>query len=332
MPYNRKYTKKPVKRAPRRKVYRKKPLTKYRGTIARIPRAIPMKSKAVMMKVVYFNQFHCRPGLDSQGNQQNYWIKLNLNSPWLFPHDWKAGATGIGQNISSNSPIVPLGVGGTVADDTTIMPGLKETSMYNQYGKLLVCGTKVKITCSPTANEDEVQTGRFYTVKHAKNDFGLIYGSRVDQIDKLPFRKSRILSGPSHASGGASGGQFQERNVGCSITETYSPKKFNGVKDLADNEEFYNLTANANAPGTVCQNVDHLSIGIVPSLNNYLTDTGPVARQATNFKMNLRVEQLIKLSEPLEALNTAPQGNWSLPWRAGSAYVAGITAMNYYGM
>ena len=331
MPYRKTYRKKPTTK-PRRKNYRKKAPSKYRGTVARIPRAIPMKSKAVMMKVVYFNQFHCRPGLDAQGNQQNFWIKLNLNTPWIFPHDWKAGAGGIGQQISSNNPVVELGTNNLVSSNTTIMPGIKESSMFNQYGKMLVCGTKVKVSAQPTANDNEIQTGRFYTIKHAKDDFGLTYTTTIDQIDKLPFRKSKQLSGPSHASGGASGGQFQERNVGCSITETYSPRKFNGVKDLADNEEFYNLTANAQALGTVCENVDHLSIGIVPALNNYLSAAGPVARAATSFKMSLRVEQLVKFSEPLEALNSTPQGNWSLPWRAGSAYIAGITAMNYAGM
>lgn len=331
MPYRKRYNKKPTTK-PRRKQYRKKrPLSKYRGTVARIPRAIPMKSKAVMMKVVYFNQFHCRPGLDSQGNQQNFWIKLNLNTPWIFPHDWKAGAGGIGQQISSNNPITEVGPGNSIIDETTIMPGIKESSMFDQYGKMLVCGTKVKVVCSPTANENEVQTGRFYTIKHAKNDFGLTYNTTVDQLDKLPFRKSRTLSGPNGVIGGIAN-TFQERNVGCSITETYSPRKFNGVKDLADNEEFYCLTKNASSPGTQPANIDHLSIGIVPALNNYLSAAGPVARAATNFKMSLRVEQLVKFSEPLEALNTTPQGNWSLPWRAGSAYIAGITAMNYAGM
>ena len=90
----------------------------------------------------------------------------------------------------------------------------------------------------------------------------------------------------------------------------HSPKYFNNIKDLRDNQELFCRTG-ANSVASRPGEGDYLTIGVIPSLNGLDT---PV----TDFCLQIRVEQRLLWTEPLESLTgeSAGEGNYSFPWAA----------------
>lgn len=228
----------PLKMIPyrRKRNYKRKPLakrrntnkttTKYRGTMARIPRPLALKPKSVCQKLVYYNTFHCIPALNNVSNdQQNWYFTIGLNTPWPFIYQWDAGATTNGKQLVANSDIISLGSDSNPTATTTSMPGLKDGyNLFKQYQNGLVIGSKVVLSAQPTVRSETStaeQAGVLYAVKHAKVAFGLSSSSTINDIQKLPFRQMKRIAGPAHAS------SLYQRNTGASMTITHSPKKFN---------------------------------------------------------------------------------------------------------
>lgn len=294
-------------------------LGRYRGTMARIPKALPLKPKSVCQKLVYYNSMHCVPGLNSlNGSQQNYFFTIALNSPWPFIDQWDAHAQNNGRVLNSNSVIVPLTSSHQPDVNTTAMPGLKDGyNLFHQYQNGTVVGTKVTIVAQPTGrtNSDNAeQSGVLYCVKHAKASFGLADTSTIEDIQKLPFRRMKRIAGPSGGAG--SDLSFYERNTGASMVVKHSTKKFNNVQSLRDNERFQFKQADSLHPyGQTPTDNDFLTIGIVPSLINFHSGAGTQQRKAPDVKLSLRIEQTILFTEPLENLGEGT-GNYSLPWDA----------------
>lgn len=309
---------------PRRKTMPRKPRrmrktrSKYRGTIARIPRAIPMKPKSVCQKLVYYNSFHCVPGLDLNNQQQNWYFTIALNSPWPFIDGWDTHAQNNNRVLAANSPIYPLTPSHQPDIQTTAMPGLKDGyDLFHQYQNGLVVGTKVILSAQPTlqGSAGEVQSGVLYAIRHAKADFGLQDTSTIVDVQKLPFRQMKRIAGPSDNTG------FFERNTGAKLVVAHSPKKFNNVQSLKDNERFqFHQATSAHPYGITPDDSDFLTVGVVPSLVNYQSPAGVQARKCTDFKLSMRIEQTILFTEPLENLGEGT-GNYSLPWRAGREFL-----------
>ena len=146
------YAKRNYRKRNYRKRLRKSPAGKYRGTVARIPRPIPLKHKSVCQKLVYYNTFHAIPALNStDSSQQNFYFTMALNSPWPFIYNWDAGATQNGKQLVPNNIIIGLDVNSNPTATTTSMPGLKDGyNLFRQYQNGLVIGTKVVISAQPT--------------------------------------------------------------------------------------------------------------------------------------------------------------------------------------
>lgn len=300
---------------------KKKPTSqsKYRGTVARVPRAIPMKPRSVCQKLVYYQSFHCVPGLDLNSNQQNYFFTICLNSPWLFPSGWDAHATTNNRYLNANSPIYPLDAATLQPNaQTTSMPGLKEGfSLFNQYQNGLVLGCKVTLSAQPTGRTDtgqNEQSGVFYAIRHAKQSGGLTDLSTITEVQKAPFRQIRRIAGPAGGTGQSL--SYYERNTGAKIIVTHSPKKFNDVQSLKDNDRFqFHQQSTTDPYGLTPEDSDFLTVGVVPSLKGYQGAHGIEQRKAPDFKLSMRVEQTILFTEPLENL-VEGTGNYSLPWAA----------------
>lgn len=309
----------PVKRRVRRR--RRKAVPKYRKQIARIPRQLTYKHKQVIQKVVYHNNFICDPGKTSAGNQQNWFFRICLNSPFLFENGYADYAAMSGQTFTPNKSITSTGAGGTVGPSTTIMPGLKDGyAQFSQFSKYAVIGAKVSLTATPLQNTNENQPAVIYAIKHSQTNSGLSGSSTIDDVNKLPFRRMVKILGPAPSSG-----VFSSAVAGAKLIIKHSPKKFNSVYgSLKTNNDMWGTTS---GDGSIPTERDHLTIGCIPTLNT-------LGQQATKFGLQMRVEQTIMLTEPLEAINSG--GNFALPKPVSQSYGRSISwatmaALGYAG-
>lgn len=290
-------------------------VSRYRGTVARIPRPLAIKPKSVCQKLVYYNSFHCIPALNPvSSTQQNWYFTIALNSPWPFIYQWDQGAQANAKQIVANSTITSLDTNANPTATTTAMPGLKDGyNLFHQYQNGLVVGTKVVLSAQPTGRADSSgaeQSGVLYAVKHAKVSFGLTSDSTITDIQKLPFRKMKRIAGPATPS------TMYERNTGAYMVINHSPKKFNNVQSLRDNERFQFKQASGALPnGQAPVDNDFLTVGCVPALNNFQVAGVSQARKTCDFKLSMRIEQTILFTEPLENLSEGT-GAYSLPWDA----------------
>lgn len=295
--------------------------SKYRGTVARIPKALPLKPKSVCQKLVYYNSFHCVPDLDLNANQQNWFFTIALNSPWPFIDQWNQHAITNNRHLNPNQSIFPLTSSHQPDIQTTAMPGLKDGyNLFHQYQNGVVVGTKVYLSAMPTApaTVNDQQSGVLYAIKHAKGSFGLADTSTITDIQKLPFRQMKRVAGSNDSLQIAGN---NTRNTGACIIVKHSPKKFNNLQSIRDNERFQFKQADAaHLYGQTPVDNDFLTVGIVPGLNAIqgVTSSGGTAivqKKAPDLKLNMRIEQTILFTEPLENLGEGT-GNYSLPWDA----------------
>ena len=128
----------------------------------------------------------------------------------------------------------------------------------------------------------------------------------------MPYRKMAKLQGV---------GQQTSTNVGtgAKLVIGHSPKRFNNVKDLRDNPQMMNRTG-SNLQASKPNESDFLTIGAIPALNG-------LDKQITDFCLQIRIEQKLLWTEPLENL-TQGTGNYSFPWAAaGTAALMGSACL-----
>lgn len=312
MPYRRNYKKRPIKK----KRYIKKKLknkAKYRNQVAVIARPLNVKPRSAVQNVTYYNSFRCQPVINENGTigqkQMNFFIKLNLNSIWPFDTGYRANAQTFGQVCNPNDSIEPYLL--PVTDLMTTMPNVRDgANLFNQYSECCVVGTKVTLVATPITNTQQVQMGYLYAIKHSQPNTGLGTESTINSINKMPYRKMAKLQGV---------GQQTSTNVGtgAKLVIGHSPKRFNNVKDLRDNHNMFNKCGSntaAQKPGEA----DYLTVGCIPSLNG-------LDKQVTDFCLQVRIEQKLLWTEPLENLAQG-SGNYSFPWPA-AALAGGLYAL-----
>lgn len=292
--------------------------SKYRRNVARVNRHLNVKPRSAMQNVTYYNSFRCQPKVDTSMapglRQRNFNIVLGLNSLWPFATNWDANAnTGAaGARCTPNEAIVNYVTAPTppalhVSDTTTMMPNTRDgAGLFYQYSKCCVVGTKVTVTATPIKNNTDIQLGYLYTIKHSQPATGLATSDNINSIQKMPYVKLAKLAGPDAPTSGFQSGE----KIGAKLVITHSPKKFNNVADVRDNQALFNSTGSnevANRPGEG----DYLTIGCIPSLNG-------LDEQVTDFCLQVRIEQRLLWCEPRESLvgDSAGQGNYSFPWSA----------------
>lgn len=297
------------------KAYKKRNLNKYRRQVATIARPLNVKPRSAVQNVTYYNSFRCQPVINQNGQvgskQQNFFLKMNLNSIWPFDAGYRTSAQTFGQVCNPNEDIEPYLL--PVTDAMTSMPNVRDgANLFTQYSECCVVGTKITLVATPIQNTQPVQLGYLYAIKHSQPNTGLSTTSTINDINKMPYRKMAKLQGV---------GQQTSTNVGtgAKLVIAHSPKRFNNVKDLRDNPQMMCRTGN-NAQASKPAEADFLTVGCIASLNELDT-------QVTDFCLQIRVEQKLLWTEPLEALSTQ-NGNYSFPWAAagvaGGLYALGM--------
>lgn len=290
--------------------------SKYRYNVARVNRHLNVKPRSAMQNVTYYNSFRCQPKVntsaDPESRQQNFNIVVGLNSLWPFATNWNQNASVNGQVCTPNEEIneyvtAPTPPATHVDDNTTVMPNVVDgAGLFNQYSKCCVVGTKVTLTATPIKNNTDIQMGYLYAIKHSQPATGLSTTSTITDINKMPYVKLAKLAGPDAPTSGFQSGE----KVGAKLIITHSPKKFNNVADVRDNQALFNSTG-TNGVATRPGEGDYLTIGVIPSLNK-------MDEQVTDFCLQMRIEQRLLWTEPRESLvgASAGQGNYSFPWSA----------------
>ena len=314
----------------KKKRYNKKAkhLKKYRRAIATIARPLNVKPRSALQNVTYYQSFNCDPQLNSALGaglkQQNFSIEIALNSLWPFELNWDGKSNSLGRTSVPNAAITPYQ--SPVTDAMTIMPNIKDgVALFSQYNNCCVVGTKVSIVATPIQNTADNQMGYLYAIKHSQSQSGLGNTSTITDLNKMPYRRMAKLQGANVPTSG-----FQTNNiVGAKLIIKHSPKRFNNVADLRDNKGLY-CTTGSNAVASSPSEGDYLTIGVMPALNGR-------DLQCTKFCLQLRIEQRLLWTEPLESLATGA-GNYSFPWSASRrtlnrygalASTAGMAALLY---
>jgi hypothetical protein len=317
-----------MSRRPRRRTNRRRSVKPYRMPVARIPRPLNVKAQSSIQNCTYYNSFFCSPELGATSQHQNFAIKLNLNSPWLFSDGWNILASGTNQVLTPNGTVTPVPNNGTPIIDpdnspTTCMPGIIDgPQTIKRYAQGCVVGTRVTLVATPVENEAtaRVQAGLFYAIKHTQSSSGIQATSDINTINALPFRKAKQISAYNSSSVGK-GGTF----AASRIVVNHSPKSFNNVQSLRDNQQFFFKGGSSPSPPS---EGDYLTVGITPMLISMSQggSQSPTVK-ATNFRLDMKVEQTILWTEPLEETGTL-QGNYSYPY---SAYMKRAAPSGYVG-
>ena len=282
---------------------------KYRRPIATIVRPLNVKPRSALQNVTYYQSFNCKPALNSTlpagQQQQNFAIEIALNSLWPFELNWDAKANSLGRLAVANDPITPYQ--SPVTDAMTIMPNVKDgNALFSQYNNCCVVGTKVTVTATPINNTADNQLGYLYMIKHSQSQSGLPNTGTITDLNKMPYRKMAKLQGAGVPTSG-----FQTNNVvGAKLVCKHSPKKFNNIADIRDNKGLYCTTGNNTVASSPSEG-DYLTVGVMPALNGR-------DLQCTDFCLQVRIEQRLLWTEPLESLATGA-GNYSFPWSASRA-------------
>lgn len=315
MPYRRGYK----KRNPRRRNNSRALVTRggaNRRRVARVIRPLTLRPKSAIQKVVYTNTFNCTPGLSGAGAQQNFCISMIINSPWLFGNNWDTNAAQTNQHIVPNSPIVAIN--GTIPEaDTTIMPGIKEGGgqPFTKYQQGYVTGTKITVVATPINNTSGTPVQLGYLYAHRSSTASSLQASdKITDLQKRPFVQMRKLMGAQIANL-----QTASTTNSSRLVIKHSPKKWNNIKDLRDNKQFSFSTQANEGAGAIPAEKDFVTIGLIPALNDYTVPGGSSQTQATNFQLQLRVEQSILWTEPLDSA-AAGTGNLAYPVPASQMY------------
>lgn len=306
-----------------------------RRAIARVIRPITLRPEAAIQKVVYVNTFECRPGLNGSNAQQNFSFQLILNSPWLFGYNWDSRASGTNQLLKPNEPIIGMDPStGKPTATTTIMPGTREGGgvPFNKYQQGYVTGTKVNVVATPLNNEAGKPIQLAYLYAHTSSTGNsLDLTDNMTTLSKRPYVKMKKLMGQQIAAL-----QQASNNVSSSLVIKHSPKRWNNIKDIRDNKQL-SFSTQANTYGEQPDELDFLTIGCMPALNNYVVPGASGETQATNFQLQLRVEQSILWTEPLDNKGTfnanlaypVPTNNYRKGFLTMAAASAGAAFMGY---
>lgn len=285
----------------------------YRKQIARIPRPLNVKARSALQHCTYYNSIYCNPKMDSSPAQQNFAVVMCLNSPWLFWDGFDTMATSSNRQFVPNSTIIPVPASGqpitTGASTTTCVPGVIDgPETINAYAQGCVVGTKVTLVATPIDGDTNtrIQAGLFYAIKHTQRASGISNTSDINTINTMPFRQAKQIAA-SNMSNTVNPTRYQASR----IVVNHSPRKFNNIQSIRDNKQFF-FTAGSSPK--VPDEGDYLTFGVTPMLK--YNDNGSTQQaQAPAFRLDMRVEQKILWTEPLEQTSTG-QGNYSYPFSA----------------
>ena len=339
----------------RRKTFRKggyrsrsaaRAVAKYTSII----RPITLKPKFQMRRLQYYNTLRLETGLGQSGEHASLiqstvpiFFKLRLNSPYPFhnldglspqsqnplPFTQYTGATNWNSvpTVHSNN---------TTIDQGTCYEGWRGPgSPAYAYQQWAILGTKVTMSYTPIGNTKSTQGAQptaffaFIETQPGKPTIrqqprvaapGGTGPSVIADIYQRPYCKVRKIL-PTKIVGGSAGNiSYGGGGNSAAMTFNYSPKRMNGVKDIADNQSLWGNISYVSDGQPITNPVvnhpaegDYLVVGIMPlmddsNVGNNIDDPVPLQ----SGMLQLKMETVCAFREPIDAHtigNTEAAGN-----------------------
>lgn len=255
-------------------------------------RPVSLKPKSCLKKVIFYNTAEVINTLIG-GAQNAQFNSMYLNSPWLQASSLYAhqATNQWNWNVAHTSHTN----GGNVQVGTQYPNLFGENEMGTQYQDLCIVGTKVTLTATPLAAHAICgPTAFFAQINSQATD--LASTSKIEDLYALPNTTIKKVSGNQ------SGASVLTSPKSASITLRYSPKKFNNIKDIRDNSNYFAHVNQAGvaASGSHPAELDRVTFGIVNTLSN-----PSVSKPACPIMLQIKMEAIILFSEPFTALNSA---------------------------
>lgn len=268
----RKNNKKPFKK-PFRKYTRK---SNYRNSQPRTIQIATRRNKSQTLRFVTNQTYKVNPG-GTVGGMENTWLSFRANSIYdIMYHNGGLNSTGtwVSQDSAEYGP--------------TIHPNATGWAEWtHRYQHFTVLGAKVTATFEPIGVDDgltQVPTTMYIGVAGEPNLMNA--GTEMSQINKYPyFNRGSLVPGRQYSSTSQMSGQ------GVRLVKTYSTKKFEGVKDVADNAQL-----KGDFDGTQPDEKSYFYVGIRNTI-----PSGAANDRMPQGLMRIKVEYITKLSEPTES-------------------------------
>lgn len=157
----------------------------------------------------------------------------------------------------------------------------------SRFQHFCVLGSKLSLTYSPIGTLAGEPSTLYCGVAGVSNQISV--STTMDTISKLPYYKRAQILGSS----------TQGFGVGKRLYQFYSAKKFEGVKDVIDNQQLRGRFENSNTGDTYLPPGEQsfFNFGIVNTVANPGSAPSPGIMRA-------RVEYIVKLSEPTNTNQT----------------------------
>lgn len=363
--------KRPVRRRRRKTVkrtarYTSRSRARNVGRYTSIIRPITLKPKFQLKRLQYYNTAQINMGLGQSGSQASIiqsnvpiFFKMRLNSPYVVQ-----SMDGLNVPVAAGGPDFTQYTGSTYwnkpvnthanADDIDVGAAYEgwagPGSPAYGYSQYCVLGTKVTVSYTPIGNTSTshasrgaaptaffgfIETNTSDGIRQMPRNAGSQPPSQIEDIYKKPYCKVRKIL-PTKIVGGSAGNiSYAGGGTSSSMTFTYSPKRMNGIKDIADNQSLWgavNYTGNTTTPLVNHPNEgDYITIGFMPLMD----DRGSQAPQSSgdpipmqSGMLQIKMETVIAFREPITGTSPNAAGNVALAagGDAGGGDIIGMVA------
>ena len=294
MPYKRNYNKRPKKRMPRRRKFKPRGTTFGKSNMRlankiEIIRPITLKPKSIMKKFIYYNRAEVIN--QTQSDSQNcQFFGLRLNSPWIWAQDVNSD---VGTNSWRWNNVITAHVNGNGSDTGTSFPGMFNYihSPGNGYQNACIVGGKMTIQATPLYQPNlgsGSPTALFAQVTTQPST--LTETSTIDDLYLDPFTSLKRVNG-----GGTNNGDLNGNTKSAKIVINYSPKKYNNIKDIRDNKNFFSHVNAVNGAGTHPSEGDYVTFGLCNILTN-----GTTQRKCVPVMLELKYTVTVLFTESID--------------------------------
>ena len=291
MPYRKKPRNKKLKgkgRNQRSKQYFQKRTTNslYRNPISRTLQVATRRNVRQMLRFVTNQCFEVNPGGDV-GGLENVFLKFRANSIY----DINVGQSG---NGSINAPNTWKPQSSTYGPSQNTINATGFSEWAPRYAHFCVVGSRIQVTYEPygiSGGAGLKQIPATVYVNLAGNTSQIGTGTEMSTISELPYTKrASIIPSQTNSiqSGALSTSTFGNGSV--RLFQHYSAKRFEGVHDIADNDQ---LKGGMLTDPSVPNEGSFYTVGI----RNTIPSTNPNDRVAQGI-MRVKIEYITMLTEP----------------------------------
>lgn len=278
-------------------------------------------------------------GLGQSGSQADIiksnvpiYFKVRLNSPYIVSNfdtmnPTTSASAAFSQYTGSthwNNPIVQHSNSDAIDVGSQYEGWSGPGSPAFGYSQFAVLGTKVTVSYTPIGNLSSAASGSGGQPGGAQPTafFGFIETNTTDSIKQVPRTSNPTTVGdiykkpyckvakilPTKIAGGTAGNvSYAGGATSATLSFNYSPKRMNGVKDIADNQGLWGGVIYDGIHGTQPSvhhpnEGDYLTVGFIPLMDDHgaeMSQSSGDPQQMQSGMLQIRMETVIAFREPI---------------------------------